>query len=334
MWACWWIDKFQKLYINIKKMEQKTDSMSASASQNLDWFSVDGTLVSGSDACLPILDHALLYGDGVFDTVVVFEGSIYCYHDHYHRLLRSMKAIGIHEFFSDEDLRAWTSEAVHAQGIQTAYVKWIVTRGSNGTPLMDPTGCTPRLVVIVKPYVRRFNGSAPKGISLKTSAIRRVPTQCLDPKIKSLNYLNLIQAKLEAQASAMDEALMLDVSGNVCEAPGYNIFFVKGSILCTPGRDILEGITRQTVIDFARARSIRVRIGDFSLYDIYTSDEVFLTSTAGGMVPVKTVDGRTIGDGTPGSMFRTFAEDYGARLRNATFGVALEKKCFNSGEIQ
>lgn len=295
--------------------------------------SLDGELVTDGDAALSVYDHAILYGDGVFDTVVVWDQCIYRYRDHYSRLLRSMKAVGIESFFSDEDLQKWTSETVVAQGIENAYVKWIVTRGSNGTPLMDPAGCKARLIILVKPYIERFDGSAPQGITLKTAAIRRVPAECLDPKIKSLNYLNLVQAKLEGKAAGADEALILDVRGNVCEAPGYNIFMVKGTAVCTPERDILEGVTRQSVIEMAQARSLEVHIGDFSLYDVYTAAEVFLTSTAGGLIPVTLVDGRKIAEGLPGPFFRMFAEEYGVRLRDPKNGVAL-KFPINSGENQ
>jgi len=288
------------------------------------FVSMDGTLVPTDDALLSVYDHAILYGDGVFDTVVTWCGSIFRYQDHYKRLLRSMKAVAIGPFFSDEDLQLWTSEAVAAHDFKSAYVKWIVTRGSNGAPLMDPTGCQARLIILVKPYIERYDSVAKLGISLKTVSGRRVPAQCLDPKIKSLNYLNLVQAKLEGKAAGADEALLLDTQGNVCEAPGYNIFFVTDSTICTPENDILEGVTRQTVIEIAKARSLDVQIGNFSLYDLYVADEVFLTSTAGGLVPVGCVDGRMIADGRPGSIFRTFAKDYCDRLRDPKNGVALK----------
>ncbi len=132
------------------------------------------------------------------------------------------------------------------------------------------------------------------------AAIRRPPGQVLDPHIKSLNYLNLVMAKLEAKAAGADEALLLDINGRLCEAPGYNVFVLHGRTLRTPAHDILEGITRATVIDLARAKGLDVQVGDLELYDAHTSDELMLCSTAGGIVPAVEVDGRCVGTGEPG----------------------------------
>jgi branched-chain amino acid aminotransferase len=158
---------------------------------------------------------------------------------------------------------------------------------------------------------------------VKTAAIRRPPGQVLDAHIKSLNYLNLILAKLEAKAAAVDEALLLDINGRVCEAPGYNVFAVRDSTLMTPAQDILEGITRETVFELAAERGLTVKAGSVELYDVHTADEVFFCSTAGGLVPVREIDGRLIGNGKPGPVFTVLAEAYRDLLASDRHGTPV-----------
>lgn len=276
-----------------------------------------------SKASIGILDHGLLYGDGVFDTVVAWAGNLYRFTEHAERLFRSMKAVAMEPPFTMDELLRCTRDVVQRNGMDTAYIKWIVSRGSNNTPLMDPKDCRPYLIIIVRPYVERFTSKSGAGISLKTVAIRRTPNQCLDARIKNLNYLNLILAKMEAKSGGADEALMLDIQGNVCEAPGYNVFVVRDGALFTPKSDILEGVTRDSVFNIARDRGLKCHIADLALYDVYTADEMFLTSTAGGLVPVCKVDGRTIGSGVPGDTFRTFSTAYTDMLGSANWGLPL-----------
>lgn len=276
-----------------------------------------------SRASIGILDHGLLYGDGVFDTVVAWKGNLFRFHEHADRLFRSMRAVAMESPFTKDDLLALTREAVLRNAQQTAYIKWIVSRGSNNTPLMDPKGCEPFLLIIIRPYIERFDAKSETGISLKSVAIRRTPNQCLDARIKNLNYLNLILAKMEAKSGAADEALMLDIRGNICEAPGYNVFVVRDGQLFTPKTDILEGVTRDSVFRIAEKNGMQVHVADLGLYDAYTADEVFLTSTAGGLIPVTKVDGRTIGNGMPGSTFRSFSAEYVSMLESCEWGLPL-----------
>jgi branched-chain amino acid aminotransferase len=284
---------------------------------------VDGGFVPEAEARVSVFDHGLLYGDGVFDTVVAWRGSLFRLDDHIARLFRSMKAVGLEGGVSAAELKSLTRQAVTLNGLDSAYVKWVVTRGSNGTPLMDPAGCRPNLIIVVRPYIERFTASAESGISLKTVAIRRTPAQCLDPGIKNLNYLNLILAKMEAQSAQCDEALMLDLQGNVCEAPGYNAFIVDNGRLLTPVRDILAGITRASVLQLARSRGMTALEQDIGLYQAYTADEVFLTSTAGGLIPVTRIDGRTIGTGRPGPVYAALSGAYAEILGAPEWGVPV-----------
>jgi branched-chain amino acid aminotransferase len=282
---------------------------------------VNGEFVPESQACISVMDHAVLYGDGVFDTVASWNGRIFKLDAHIERFFRSCRAIAITPPFDKAELARLVREAVRRNELENAYIKWILTRGSNGAPLMDPEGCVPNLIIITRPYIQR--AGAATGLRMKTAAIRRPSGQVLDAHVKSLNYLNLVMAKLEAKAAKVDHALLLDMAGRICEAPGFNVFLVEGRRLRTPIHDILEGITRATVMELAAAAGLEVREESLELYDAYTADEMFLTSTAGGLVPVSELDGRSIGEGRPGPVFQSLSEAYRQALQSGERGTAV-----------
>ena len=262
---------------------------------------VNGEFVPQSQARISVLDHAVLYGDGVFETVCAWNGRIFRLDAHLDRCFRSMAAIALEPPVSRGEMRDLIIEAVRRNAFPNAYIKWLVTRGVNGRPLMDPAGCVAGFVILVQPYIDRASGErAAAGLRLKTVAIRRPSGDVLDPSIKSLNYLNLVMAKIEAKAAGADEALLLDRDGRVCEVSGCNIFVLHGTRLRTPRHNILHGITRESVFEFAPSVGLSAEEADLELYDVYTADEVIICSTAGGLLAVAHVDGRTIGGGKPG----------------------------------
>ncbi|URN10025.1 branched-chain-amino-acid transaminase [Actinomadura madurae] len=279
-----------------------------------------GEFVPESQASVSILDHAVLYGDGVFETVVAWEGRIFKLDAHVRRFLKSCAAVALDCPVTEQHLKDLVIETVRRNELQNAYVKWILTRGSNGTPLMDPTGCVPNLIIMARPYIDR---SSQAGLRVKTVAVRRPPGQVLDAHVKSLNYLNLVMAKVEARAAGADQALMLDVHGRLCEAPGFNIFVVTDEVLKTPQHDILRGITRETTMELATEKGLQVHETDLELYDAYTADELFLTSTAGGLVPVVEVDGRPIGTGKPGPTLAALQQTYQEALSSTRWGTPV-----------
>lgn len=285
---------------------------------------VNGDYVPQSEAKISVFDHVVLYGDGVFETAVAWDGSIYKFDAHLDRLFRSLAAISLALPYTREEIRQIVIETVRRNELRNAYIKLLVTRGSNNEPLLDTTGCVPGVICFARPYL--YMASPEKvlnGLRVKTVAIRRPPAQVLDPHIKSLNYLNLVLAKLEAQAACADEALLLDIRGNVCEAPGYNVFAVDNGRLRTPWQDILEGVTRETVMEIAREAGHVVEEATIELYDIYTADEVFFCSTAGGILPVIEVDGRVIGSGKPGPIFTLVRETYETLLHEGADGTLV-----------
>ena len=281
---------------------------------------VNGEFVPEAEARISVLDHAVLYGDGVFETVVAWKGRIFKLDEHVERFFCSLAAIAMEPPWTRTELKALVIEAVRRNGLDEAYVKWIATRGSNGTPLMDPTGCVPNLIILVQPYIDRGGSN---GLRVKTTAIRRPPGHVLDARVKSLNYLNLVLAKIETKAAGADQALMLDVHGHICESPGFNVFLVKGRTLLTPWNDVLVGVTRDTVIEIAPELGLTVREGVYDLYHAYSADEVFLTSTAGGLLPVVELDGRRIGRGEPGPVFRSLLEGYREALASTRWSTPV-----------
>lgn len=285
---------------------------------------VNGEFVPESEARISVLDHAVLYGDGLFDTAFARHGSIFKLDEHIDRSFRSMAALAIEPPVDRDEMRRLIVEAVRRNGLRDAYIKWIVTRGSNGTPLLDPTGCAPNLIILVRAGVKRASEArSGEGLRLKTVAVRRPSGQVLDPHIKSLNYLNLVMAKLEAKAAHADEALLLDLHGRLCEATGCNVFLLHGWQLRTPRHDILAGVTRETVMELAGEDGFDVTEADLELYDAYTADEAFVTSTVGGLLPVVEVDGRSVGDGRPGPVVGQLRARYDDLVASGRHGTPV-----------
>lgn len=287
-------------------------------------FYVGGQYVRQSEARISVLDHGLLYGDGIFETAFAWNGRLFKLEEHLDRGFRSMAAIALQPPMDRSQMRSIILETVRRNGLRDAYVKWIVTRGVNGRPLMDPAGCIPNLIVLVQPYISRSSEELARiGLTLKTVAVRRPSGQILDPQIKSLNYLNLVLAKIEAKAAGADEALLLDIHGRLCEATGCNIFVRHGERLRTPHHDVLAGITRATVMEMANAHGYVASEASLELYDAYTADEIFICSTAGGLLPVVALDGRTIGTGQPGTAFRALNDAYWNLVASPTHGTPI-----------
>lgn len=285
---------------------------------------VNGEFVPESEARISVLDHAVLYGDGIFETAFAWNGRVFKLDAHIDRGFRSMAAIALQPPVEREEMKRLILEAIRRNKLQDAYLKWIVTRGSNGAPLMDPTGCVPNLIILARPYINRASEERiKKGLRLKTVAVRRPSGQILDPHIKSLNYLNLVMAKLEAKAAGADEALLLDIHGRICEATGCNFFTVHGRTLRTPLHDILAGVTRESAMELASEAGFKVEEADLELYDAYTADEIFICSTAGGLLPVVELDGRIIGGGKPGHVFQELRSAYQELISSDRHGTDI-----------
>jgi len=273
---------------------------------------LDGKLVPRSEATVSVFDHGFLYGDGVFEGIRVYEGNVFRLPEHVDRLYESARTIGLHIPMERAEMIEAVRGTVAANEKTDAYVRVVVSRGP-GDLGIDPTKCRKATVVIIVDSISIYPREVyDYGLELVTSSVRRIPAESLDPRVKSLNYLNNILARLEATNAGCVEAIMLNHQGLVAECTGDNIFIVKHGRLETPAltQGALAGITRQVVIEIAHAVGVPWRETELALHDVYNADECFLTGTAAEIVPVVTVDGRTIADGRPGPLTRLIVAEF------------------------
>ncbi len=266
---------------------------------------VDGKFYPASDAKVTVFDHGLLYGDGVFEGIRAYNKRVFKLERHVQRMYQSAKAIDLKIPHTEEEFAQLILETCRRNNLVDGYIRPIVTRGPGDLGL-DPRKCKrgPSVIVIAQPSIALYSKDKyEKGLKLVTSSYRRVPPQSLSPSIKSLNYLNQIMARVEANQYGADEALLLDIHGYVSEASADNFFIVQNHSIITPYTSTnLPGVTRETVLELAEKLGIRAMERSFTLYDLWASSEAFITGTAAEIGPVVEVDGRTIGDGKPGKI--------------------------------
>lgn len=275
---------------------------------------IDGTFCDESEAKISVFDHGLLYGDGVFEGIRAYHGRVFKLKEHIDRLFYSAKAILLEIPMSHESLMKATVESCRINGLTDGYIRLVVTRGV-GTLGLNPNRCKNPSVIIIADKIQVY----PKELYEKGMDIVTVPTvrnlhSAVNPAIKSLNYLNNILAKIEANNAGVEEAVMLNSEGYVAEGTADNIFVVSKGALLTPPNSAgaLYGITRQTVMDLAIAAGWKVAEPNLTRYDLFNADECFLTGTGAELIPVVKIDGRVIGTGQPGPFTRQLVENYHA----------------------
>jgi branched-chain amino acid aminotransferase len=279
---------------------------------------ISGKLVPAAEATVSVFDHGLLYGDGVFEGLRSYGGKVFRLDEHVERLYDSARAIRLEIPMSRDDMAAAINQAVAANSIEDGYIRAVVTRGA-GTLGLDPNRCSnPQVIIIadsITLYPKEFYDN---GLELITSSVIRNHPAALSPRIKSLNYLNNILAKIEGLKAGCVEALMLNHKGEVAECTGDNIFLVKHGRLTTPPLDagILEGVTRNAVLEIARNAGLPVAETALTKHDVYVADECFLTGTAAEIVPVVKVDDRPIGAGKPGPITRDLTDRFHKLVRS------------------
>jgi len=273
---------------------------------------LDGKLVPENEAKISVFDHGLLYGDGVFEGIRIYNGRIFRLAEHLDRLFASAQALALTVPMSREELTQACIATSQANGLRDGYIRLVVTRGV-GYLGLNPFKCPKASVFIIAATIELYPEEVYRtGLKLITAATQRINPAALSPSIKSLNYLNNILAKIEAVNAGTLEAIMLNSQGYVAECTGDNIFIVRGGKIETPpiSAGALNGITRSVVIELARQRGISVTEPNLTRYDLLTADECFLTGTAAEIVPVATIDGRTIGTGQPGVLTLQLTADF------------------------
>ena len=265
---------------------------------------INGQIVPQEDAKISVFDHGLLYGDGVFEGIRAYNGKIFTLDEHLNRLYDSATAISLKIPITKAEMSEAIKQTMKANNLTDSYIRLVVTRGV-GKLGLDPNKCaTPQIIIITDTIELYPKALYEKGLDIVTVTTIRNHFSALDPKIKSLNYLNNILAKVESIQAGAGEALMLNKDGYVAECAGDNVFIFKNNILRTPpsSAGILVGITRNVVMKLATEMGLQVKEELMTRYDLYIADECFLTGTAAEIIPVVKIDGRTIGTGKPGKL--------------------------------
>ena len=273
---------------------------------------IDGKFHDEKNAKISVFDHGLLYGDGVFEGIRAYNGRVFKLREHIDRLFDSAKAILLDSPMKHADLMRATVETCRRNKLREGYIRLLVTRGV-GTLGLNPNRCKRPSVIIIADKIQLYPPELyARGMDIVTVPTTRNLHNAVNPAIKSLNYLNNILAKIEANIAGVEEAVMLNSEGFVAECTGDNLFIVKRGHLLTPplSAGALYGITRGTVMDLARESGVPVAEPNLTRYDLYVADECFLTGTGAEIIPVTKIDGRVIGKGKPGPVTRDLVAKY------------------------
>jgi branched-chain amino acid aminotransferase len=286
---------------------------------------IDGKYYPKSQAKISVYDHGFLYGDGVFEGIRVYNGTVFKLKDHVKRLYDSAHALMLHIPLTQEQMVQSVVDTVKKNSLKDSYVRLIVTRGVGDLGL-DPRKCCTATIIIIADIIKLHEGEAKtKGITTLVSWVRRDPVDGTSHEIKSLNYLNSVLAKLEANLSGADEAICLEKNGCVAEGVGENVFIVKNGKLSTPptSTGALEGITSKAVIGLADKLGYQITVENITLFMLLNADEVFFTGTAAEIVPIRQVNWRTIGSGTRGPITEKLMAEFQKLTRDPKQGVAV-----------
>jgi len=263
---------------------------------------IDGKFYSEANAKISVFDHGLLYGDGIFEGIRFYNGRVFRLEEHLLRLWDSARSICLEIPMTMQDMTEAVLETIRQNHLRDGYIRLLVTRGIGNLGL-NPTQCkSPSVIIIAATIALYHEDFYRKGLTIVTCATRRSNSAALNPAVKSLNYLNNVMARIEANLAGADEALMLNDAGNVAECTADNIFILKHGQIFTPpfAAGALRGITRSVVFEIAAELGVKVRETDITRHDVFVADECFLTGTAAEIVPVVKADGRSIGNGKPG----------------------------------
>ena len=272
---------------------------------------IDGKFVKLSEARIPILDWGLLRSDATYDVVHVWKGNFFQLDKHIDRFFKSTEKLRMPCKLKRDELKKILAGCVQNAGLDNAYVEMIQTRGMSPNFVRDPRAATPRIMAFAVPFgwilePQNFES----GLNVIVSDRRRISPDSIDSRIKNYHWLDLVSGMYEAYDSNSDTVILTDEKNNISEGPGFNIFCLNGNGISTPKKGVLEGITRQTVMELAKEIRLPINLCSVSIEMLKESDEVFASSTAGGVMPITSVDNQIIGDGSPGPLTRELHKLY------------------------
>jgi len=286
---------------------------------------IDGNFVPRSKALISVFDHGFLYGDGVFEGIRAYNGYVFKLKEHIDRLYASARTIMLNIPMTKEELSRAVVETLKRNSLKDAYIRLIVTRGEGDLGL-DPRKCKKPTVIIIAGGITLLPKEVcERGIKTIISWVRRDPVDATSHEVKSLNYLNSILAKLEANNYNADEAILLTKDGYVCEGTAENIFLVKSGEILTPPTftGALLGITRQVIVEIAEKMGLRIREKLITVHELFNADEIFFTGTGAEIIPVVEVNGRVIGEGRPGRITCFIREEFKRYTADPSNGVPI-----------
>lgn len=276
---------------------------------------INGELTPIQQANISVLDHGVLYGDGIFEGMRVYHNKVFKLYEHLERLMASAKALHIAVPYSVDELSDACNGLIEKNALSNGYIRLLVTRGE-GSLGLNPKNChTSNVIILYRELQMMDNKILQTGANLITASYRRTPIDVINPKIKSLNYVNNILAKIEANNAGADDAILLNHQGYITEATAANVFIVKNNTLITPSTEveILEGITRNTIIELAEQSGIKVLEKKITTFDFYSADEAFLTGSGAELIPVKQLDARVLNN-SPGPVYQSLLSAFQAAV--------------------
>ncbi len=286
---------------------------------------VDGAYAPIGEARIPILDWGFLRSDATYDVVHVWRGRFFRLSEHLERFQRSCERLRLHPPHERDALRAVLNQCVRLSGLRNAYVEMICTRGVPPPGSRDPRACRNAFFAFAIPFVWIVPPEhQERGAHLIISGVPRIPPASVDPTVKNYHWADLTRGLFEALERGGDTAVLVDAQGNVSEGPGFNVFCVKEGRVLTPGGTVLEGITRRTVMELCAEIGVCCTVGTISPADLRSADEVFLSSTAGGLMPVTRVDGQPVDDGRPGPITVRLRKLYWAKHEDPAWSTPVD----------
>jgi branched-chain amino acid aminotransferase len=286
---------------------------------------IDGKMVPIAEAKISLLDWGFLHSDATYDVAGVMQGKFFRLDDHIERFFASMEKLHMSIPHSRNDVCTILIDCVRTSGLRDAYVEMICTRGLPQPGSRDPRTCTNQFFAFAIPFIWIATFEKQKeGLHLIISSRQRIPPESVDPTVKNYHWLDMVMGLFEAYDRGGETVVVIDANRNLVEGPGFNVFAVSGSTLTTPAKGVLEGITRRTTIDIAPECGYEVELRNLPAEEALAADEVFITTTAGGLIPITKIDGQTIGTGTPGPVTQKLQKRYWERHGDPQYTLEID----------